>query len=98
VKVAGDKGADTVKLVFQICNVPNPNSVQNTCVFVYSVTPVRGKEIRLFMSGDYEFLGFTTGRPPPLSNSWTGKSKTGEEVQQCNWPVFLQNSFDTGYN
>jgi hypothetical protein len=56
VKVAGDKGADTVKLVFQICNVPNPNSVQNTCVFVYSVTPVRGKEIRLFMSGDYEFL------------------------------------------
>ena len=43
-------------------------------------------------------LGFTTGRPPPLSNSWTGKSQTGEEIQQCNWPVFLQNSFDTGYN
>ena len=25
--------ADTVKLVFQLCNVPSPNSVQNTCVF-----------------------------------------------------------------
>lgn len=33
VKVAGDKGADAVKLVLQICNVPSPNSVQNTCVF-----------------------------------------------------------------
>lgn len=29
-KVGGDKGADTVKV---ICNVPTPNSVQNTCVF-----------------------------------------------------------------
>jgi hypothetical protein len=33
VKVGGDKGADTVKVVFQICNVSCPNSVQNTCVF-----------------------------------------------------------------
>ena len=33
VKIAGDKGADTVKLVFQLCNVHSPNSVQNTCVF-----------------------------------------------------------------
>lgn len=32
-KVSGDKGADTVKLVFQICNVQSSNSVQNTCVF-----------------------------------------------------------------
>ena len=32
-KIGGDKGADTVKIVFQICNVPSPNSVQNTCVF-----------------------------------------------------------------
>ena len=29
----GGKGADTVKIVFQLCNVPSPNSVQNTCVF-----------------------------------------------------------------
>ena len=34
VKVAGDKGADTVKLVFQICNVPSPTSVQKTCIYV----------------------------------------------------------------
>ena len=33
VKIGGDKGADTVKLVFQLCNVTSPNSVQNTCVF-----------------------------------------------------------------
>ena len=33
VKVGGDKGADTVKIVFQLCNVINPNSVINTCVF-----------------------------------------------------------------
>ena len=32
-KVGGDKGAGTVKVFFQLCNVPNPNSVQNTCVF-----------------------------------------------------------------
>ena len=32
-KIWGDEGADTVKIVFQICNVPSPNSVQNTCVF-----------------------------------------------------------------
>ena len=34
VKVGGDRGADTVKVVFQIYNVHSPNSVQNTCVFV----------------------------------------------------------------
>ena len=33
VKVGGDKGADTVKILFQLCNVINPNSVINTCVF-----------------------------------------------------------------
>ena len=33
VKVGGDKGADTVKVIFQLCNVISPNSVQNTCVF-----------------------------------------------------------------
>ena len=38
VKIWGDEGADTVKIVFQICNVPSPNSVQNTCV-----CRVRGK-------------------------------------------------------
>ena len=40
VKVGGDKGADTVKVFFQLCNVPNPNSVQNTCVF----TVFKGKD------------------------------------------------------
>ena len=33
VKIGGDKGGKSVKASFQICNVPNPNSVQNTCVF-----------------------------------------------------------------
>ena len=33
VKIGGDKGGDKVKLFFQICNVPAPNSVNNTCVF-----------------------------------------------------------------
>ena len=33
VKIGGDKGADTVKVVFQLCNVISPNSVHNTCVF-----------------------------------------------------------------
>ena len=107
VKVGGDRGADTVKVVFQICNVYSPNSVQNTCVFtifegrdtatnlhialdryksqfeqlaqtewrymhctihkythtnrnVYIIRICcgynRGKRIRLFMTGDYEFL------------------------------------------
>ena len=32
-KIGGDKGADTVKVVFQLCNVISPNSVNNTCVF-----------------------------------------------------------------
>ena len=33
IKIGGDRGGDTVKIVFQICNVCNPNSKQNTCVF-----------------------------------------------------------------
>ena len=33
VKVGGDKGAKTFKMSFQICNTPNPNSIENTCVF-----------------------------------------------------------------
>lgn len=35
-KLGGDKGGDvlnTFKMNFQICNVPKPNSVHNTCVF-----------------------------------------------------------------
>ena len=32
VKVGGDRGADTVKVVFQICNLYSPNSVNNTCL------------------------------------------------------------------
>ena len=33
VKIGGDKGGKSFKMSFQICNVPQPNSVQNTCVF-----------------------------------------------------------------
>ena len=32
IKMDGDRGANTVK-IFQLFNVPQPNSVQNTCVF-----------------------------------------------------------------
>ena len=32
-KIGGDKGGKSVKSSFQICNTPNPNSVQNTVVF-----------------------------------------------------------------
>ena len=32
-KIGGDKGGQSVKINFQICNVENPNSVKNTCVF-----------------------------------------------------------------
>lgn len=32
-KIGGDKGGSTLKASFQLCNVPRPNSVQNTCVF-----------------------------------------------------------------
>ena len=33
VKVGGDKGGKTFKMSFQIAHTPNPNSVENTCVF-----------------------------------------------------------------
>lgn len=33
VKVGGDKGSKTFKMSFQICHTPNPNSIENTCVF-----------------------------------------------------------------
>lgn len=33
VKIGGDKGGGSFKMSFQICNVPQPNSVENTCVF-----------------------------------------------------------------
>ena len=33
VKIGGDKGGGSFKMSFQICNVPHPNSVENTCVF-----------------------------------------------------------------
>lgn len=33
VKLGGDKGGSSFKMNFQIVNVPNPNSIQNTCVF-----------------------------------------------------------------
>ena len=33
VKIGGDKGGGSFKMSLQICNVPHPNSVQNTFVF-----------------------------------------------------------------
>lgn len=33
IKLGGDKGGESMKLNFQIANCPNPNSVNNTCVF-----------------------------------------------------------------
>lgn len=33
VKIGGDKGGGSFKMNFQICNVKNPNSPNNTCVF-----------------------------------------------------------------
>ena len=33
VKIGGDKGGGSFKMSFQLCNVSNPNSVENTCVF-----------------------------------------------------------------
>ena len=32
-KVGGDKGGGTFKMSFQLANVENPNSPDNTCVF-----------------------------------------------------------------
>ena len=34
IKLGGDKGGSSFKMNFQILNVTNPNSVDNTCVFV----------------------------------------------------------------
>ncbi len=39
VKIGGDKGGSSMKTSFQICNVRNPNSVQNTCVFAVFQAP-----------------------------------------------------------
>lgn len=33
-KLGGDKGGKTMKVNFQILNLPHPNSVTNTCVFL----------------------------------------------------------------
>ena len=33
VKIGGDKGGGSFKMSFQICNVPQLNSAENTCVF-----------------------------------------------------------------
>ena len=33
VKIGGDKSGGSFKMSFQICKVPHPNSVENTCVF-----------------------------------------------------------------
>ena len=33
IKIGGDKGGGSFKMSFQICNLDNPNSIDNTCVF-----------------------------------------------------------------
>jgi hypothetical protein len=33
-KIGGDKGGKSMKVNFQILNLPHPNSVTNTCVFL----------------------------------------------------------------
>ena len=38
-KIGGDKGGSSFKMNFQIVNVPNPNSVHNTCVFAVFQAP-----------------------------------------------------------
>lgn len=32
-KLGGDKGGGSMKMNFQILNIPKPNAVNNTCVF-----------------------------------------------------------------
>ncbi len=39
VKIGGDKGGGSFKMNFQICNVHNPNSPNNTCVFCVYEAP-----------------------------------------------------------
>lgn len=97
IKIGGDMGGGTFKMCFQLCNVENPNSPQNTSVFsifeapdtysnlwialqhfkeqipniethtwrycllyLYSCTNIhttnRGKNMRVFLCGDYQFL------------------------------------------
>lgn len=34
IKLSGDKGGNTMKMSFQICNCLSPNSPTNTCVFL----------------------------------------------------------------
>ena len=42
IKIGGDHGGDSFKMSFQICNVSNPNSKNNTVVF--SIFEARFKE------------------------------------------------------
>ena len=39
VKAGGDKGGGTFKAGFQLCNVPKPNSPENTCLFCVFEAP-----------------------------------------------------------
>ena len=49
-KIGGDKGEKSVKTSFQICNTPNPNSVQNTVVF--SVFEAKDTPVNLHIALD----------------------------------------------
>ena len=49
-KIGGDKGGKSVKSSFQICNTPNPNSVQNTVVF--SVFQAKDTPVNLHIALD----------------------------------------------
>ena len=39
IKMGGDKGGDSMKVSFQLCNVPHPNSAKNSCVFAIFEAP-----------------------------------------------------------
>ena len=39
IKIGGDKGGESMKMSFQVCNVPHPNSVKNSCVFAIFQAP-----------------------------------------------------------
>lgn len=49
-KIGGDKGGKSMKTSFQICNTPNPNSVQNTVVF--SVFEAKDTPVNLHVALD----------------------------------------------
>ena len=50
VKLGGDKGGSSMKVNFQVCNVPAPNSLKNTCVFAAFEAPDTAHNLRVALS------------------------------------------------